>query len=313
MLVSVIVPARNAESTIGRTLAALDAQDFAEEFEMVVVDDASTDRTAAIAERHGGVRLVRHQRPLGPGPARNTGVATAEGDVLAFTDADCFPTAGWVGAAVGAIAHADLVQGAVRPDPAAEPMPFDRTIWVEREVGLYETANLIVRRDWFERVGGFEDWLGARIGKPLGEDLWLGWRLRRAGARIAFSEEALVHHEVFRREPRDYVAERARLMYFPDIVEKVPELRDEFLHAGLFLNRRSAAFDLAVVAIAVAALARSPLPLAGVVPYVRTWARGARRWGRSRAPAVAVAELAADTAGMVALVAGSVRRRTPVL
>jgi glycosyltransferase involved in cell wall biosynthesis len=311
MRASVIVPAHDAAATLGRTLAALAGQDLAEEFEVIVVDDGSADSTAEIAA-DAGVRLVRHPRPLGPAAARNSGAAGAAGDVLAFTDSDCYPTPGWLRNALAAAAEADLVQGAVRPDPAVEPEPFDRTVWVVAEVGLYETANLIVRRDWFERVGGFEDWLGARVGKPLAEDVWLGWRLRRAGARTAFSEAALVHHEVFRRDPAEYVAERARVTYFPDIVEKVPELRRELLFARTFLNRRTAAFDLAVSGAVAARLLQSRAPLAAAAPYAVMLARGARRWGR-RAPAVAVAELAADALGLGALLLGTARRRSPVL
>ncbi len=312
MRISVIVPAHDAEATLARTLAALHAQDLDEPFETIVVDDGSSDGTAAIAAAEPGVRVVNHPAPLGPGPARNSGVEAATGTLLAFTDADCVPEPGWLRAGVAALAEADLVQGAVRADPTVTPAPFDRTVWVVAEVGLYETANLFVRRASFEAVGGFEDWLGARIGKPLAEDLWLGWRLRRAGARIRFAEEALVHHAVFRRTAAEYVAERVRLTYFPDIVEKVPELRAELLFARVFLNRRTAAFDLALAGLLTALATRSPLPLAAALPYGWIWARGARRWGR-RAPAAGAADLVADAVGFAALVLGSVRRRSPVL
>ncbi len=312
--VSVIIPAHNAAATLGRTLDALAYQDIEEPFEVIVVDDASTDDTSAIAGAAAvEPALVRHERPLGPGPARNSGAARAQGELLAFTDADCFPTSSWLREGVAALASADLAQGAVRPDPEVEPRPFDRTVWVVAEVGLYETANLLVRRELFERLGGFEDWLGARIGKPLAEDVWFGWRARRAGARTAFAPEALVHHAVFRRGALDAARERLRATYFPDIVEKVPELRDELLWRRLFLSRRSAEFDLAAVGALAALLARSPLPLAATLPYARSVATSARRWGRRRAPGVALGELVGDAVAAGALLAGSVRRRTPVL
>ena len=311
--VSVIVPARDAAKTLTETLEALAAQDLDRPYEVIVVDDASVDGTAELAaSAPGPVTLLRHERPLGPGPARNTGAARARSGALAFTDADCRPRPDWLRNGLEALENAELVQGAVRPDPAVEPRPFDRSVWVGAEVGLYETANLFVRRDVFERLGGFEDWLGARIGKPLAEDLWLGWRARRGGARIAFCETALVEHAVFRRGPISYVAERARVTYFPDIAEKVPELRSELFFGRLFLNRRTAAFDAAGVGTVTAAALSSPLPLAAAVPYVWIAARSARRWGR-RAPMVAAVEVAADAVGLVALAAGSARRRTVVL
>ena len=130
--VSVVVAARNAQDTIGRTLEALRAQDLRQEWEVVVVDDGSTDSTAQIASQVAEVdprfRLVS-QSSAGPAHARNRGVAEASGELLAFTDADCFPLPGWLTAAVAAAAGgADLVQGLVAPDPGRPAGPFDRTV-----------------------------------------------------------------------------------------------------------------------------------------------------------------------------------------
>jgi glycosyltransferase involved in cell wall biosynthesis len=311
--VSVIVPARDAAGTLARTLEALAAQDLAEPYEVIVVDDASVDGTAELAERATGViTVLRHDRPRGPGAARNTGAARARSEFLAFTDADCVPRPEWLREGLEALANADLVQGAVRPDPSVEPRPFDRSVWVGTEVGLYETANLFVRRALFDELDGFEDWLGARIGKPLAEDVWFGWRARRAGARLAFSEAALVYHAVFRRGPFSYIGERLRLTYFADIAEKVPELRRELFFGRVFLNRRTAAFDGAVASVAGALALGSPVALLAAAPYLWIAARSARRWG-IRAPLVAAADIVADGVGLGALAAGSVRRRTLVL
>jgi hypothetical protein len=142
--------------------------------------------------------------------------------------------------------------------------------------------------------------------------VWFGWRARRAGARIVFSPEALVEHAIFRRGLRQYIADRLRITYFPALIAKVPELRRELLFGRLFLNRRTAAFDL-VVACAIAALAfSSVIPLVAAAPYAWMLMRSAVRW-RSRAPLALIGELLADAAGAAALVAGSVRYRAPVL
>ncbi|HEX6116158.1 MAG TPA: glycosyltransferase family A protein [Solirubrobacterales bacterium] len=309
--ISVVIPARNAAGTLPRTLAALADQDLGEPYEVIVVDDGSTDATAAIAAAAPGVTLVA-ERGAGPGPARNAGVAAARGDVLAFTDADCCPAPDWLRRGLEAVAAADLVQGRVAAEPGTPVGPFDRTVTVDAERGLYETANLIVRRPLFERLGGFEDWLPASLGKPLAEDLWLGWRARRAGARTAYCDRALVHHAVFARGPAGYVAERARLVYFPAIAAKMPELRGTFFWRRWFLNERSAAFDAAVLGAALAVRSRSPLPLAAAIPYARIARRRARPFG-ARAPLVAAADLAADAVGLAALAIGSFRSRTPLL
>jgi glycosyltransferase involved in cell wall biosynthesis len=310
--VSVVIAARNAAATLGATLDGLAAQDLDDEFEVIVVDDGSDDATAAVAEAAAvPVRVVR-ETGVGPGPARNSGVAVSTAPLIAFTDADCMPTPGWLRAGTDALARADLVQGAVHADPDAEIGPFDRTVWVTREAGLYECASLFLRRAAFERVGGFEDWLGARIGKPLAEDAWLGWRVRRAGLRTEFSERALVHHEVFARDAAGFVGERLRLVYFPLIARQMPELRRTAFFGRLFLSARSAAFDAALAGAALAVARRSRLPLAAAAPWAWMVGRIALRRGR-RAPEVAAAEAAADAVGCAALAVGSLRAGSPLL
>lgn len=313
MRVSVVVPARNAAATLGRTLACLAAQRLDGGFEVIVVDDDSEDDTVAVARRAAGPVTVISEGRLGAADARNRGVAAATAPVIAFTDADCFPTPGWLAAGLDALAEADLVQGRVAPDPEAPLGPFDRTIWVDGERGFYETANLLVRRATFEQVGGFEDWIDTGGEKLLAEDVWFGWRVVRSGARTRFAPDALVHHAVFPRGPRGYVSERLRLRYFPAIARRIPEFRERTLHRRLFLSPRSAAFDIAVMGAAAAAVTRKPLPLAlAALPYGRMLARDKLRY-RRRAPLVAAVQVAADATGAAALVAGSLRARSPVL
>ncbi len=310
--VSVIVPAHNAAATLGATLDALAHQDAGFEWEVIVVDDGSTDETAAIAANfEPEVTLIR-QKKAGPGPARDRGVAAASAAILAFTDADCEPAPDWLREGVAAMDDADLVQGAVRPVPSATRRPFDRTIWVDGRGGLFETANLFVRRELHGRVGGFEDWLKARLGKPLAEDVWFGWRARRGGARVSYCEAALVHHAVFRRSAAEYAQERLRLFYFPTIIKRIPELRQELLVGRLFLNRRTLRFDAALGALGWGLALGTPLPLAAALPYLLTAYRSARPWGRS-GPRALAGEVAADCVGLIALVAGSLRTGSPVL
>jgi glycosyltransferase involved in cell wall biosynthesis len=310
--VSVVVPARNASDTIGRALDALAAQELDHPWEVVVVDDASDDDTAAIARSAPGPVKVVSEGRLGAAEARNRGVAEARGAVLAFTDADCFPTPGWLAAGLIALRDADLAQGSVAPDPTHPLGPFDRTLWVESERGFYETANLFVTRQLFERVGGFEDWLDTGGGKHIAEDVWFGWSAVRAGARTRFAPDALVHHAVFPRTALDYLAERPRLRYFPAIAHKIPEFRRRTLFLRVFHTRRSAAFDAALVALALAGRRRSGLPLVATLPYLRFAVSNTSQY-RRRAPLVAAVRIAADALNCAALVAGSVRHRSLVL
>jgi glycosyltransferase involved in cell wall biosynthesis len=318
--VSVIVPARDAAATIGRTLDALARQQLEESFEVIVVDDGSTDATAAIASSSSLAPIVVPTPGAGPGPARNAGAERARSELLAFTDADCRPRSDWLRRGIAALGDADLVQGTVVPDPEAVRGPYDRTISVHRPHGLYETANMFVRRDLLERLGGFEDPLGARLGKPLGEDVWFGWRAQRSGARVAFSDAAVVEHEVFPRSRRAFVGERLRLVYFPALVARIPELRESLLWNRWFLSRRSAAFAAGAagtaIAIAAALLSGSPWValacLATWAPYAAIAGREALGW-RRRAPDALATGIAADLVGFGALVAGAARSRAPVL
>jgi hypothetical protein len=141
--------------------------------------------------------------------------------------------------------------------------------------------------------------------KELGEDVWLGWRARRAGARIEFRPGAEVHHAVFPRSPAGYVAERSRLVYFPEIARRIPEMREVFFYRQVFLSRRTMFFDAAVAGTAAALLLRRPALLAAALPYARLAARGA--------PHVIAAQVAADAVGAVALVRGSIAARSLLL
>ena len=89
-LVSVVIPAYNEEAAIGEDLdklkAAMDASPFS--YEVIVVDDGSRDRTAAIVRQRPWVRLLQHAKNRGTGAARNTGIEAARGEIIAMSDGD---------------------------------------------------------------------------------------------------------------------------------------------------------------------------------------------------------------------------------
>ena len=91
--VSVVIPAHDAERTLGAVLAALTEQSAPPD-EVIVVDDASTDATAELAAR-AGATVVRNEQPLFAGGARNRGWEAASGDVVCFLDSDAIPQPGW--------------------------------------------------------------------------------------------------------------------------------------------------------------------------------------------------------------------------
>jgi hypothetical protein len=198
---------------------------------------------------------------------------------------------------------------------------FDRTLSTRRESPLFETANLAVRRDVVERVGGFEPFApvaGVRTGlRPtvdqghFGEDAVFGWRARRAGARVAYVEDALVHHAVFPRGARGYIAERWRLRFFPALVREVPELRSR-LTLRFFLTDYTALFDLGVLGVAASLVSGRRAPLLATLPYLKrrvVWRGGWRRSVARRNAAV----LIGDGVGFAALARGSAAARRLLL
>jgi glycosyltransferase involved in cell wall biosynthesis len=313
MQATVIIAARNAAATLRDTLEGLERQRGAPAFDVVVVDDGSDDATAEIARAAALQLELLSSGGQGPGAARNAGAAAARGDMLVFLDADCRPEPDWLARLLSAARSAELVQGAVLPPEGVPIGPFDRYVAVVSEYGLYQTANLAIARSLFERIGGFEPVAMPGRGKELGEDAWLGWRARRAGARSAFAADAVVRHAVFPRGPRAYLAEELRVRWFPRLVRHMPELRGTFLHRRWFLSPRSARFDLALGGAAAAAAARSPLPLLAAAPYVRVLWSGSGRWGARRRAQVAPVQLAADVIRAGALLWGSAANRRAVL
>jgi glycosyltransferase involved in cell wall biosynthesis len=304
-----VIPARDARGTIERCIRCVAAQDLGETWETVLVDDGSTDGTVELAESaaaDAGLTLTVERTPAeGPAMARNSGAAATAAPALAFLDADCFPSPGWLREGLRALERADLVQGRVEPDRDVVRGPFDRTLHVTGPSPLFESANLFVSRALFDRLGGFEDWLEPEVGKAVAEDVWFGWRARRAGARTAFAAGALADHAVFREGAPAHILERRRLAHFPAIAARVPELRDELFVGRVFLNRRTAAFDLAVAGL-VCRRGALALPYAGIL------LAEALPW-RRLAPQVVPVRIAADAVGFAALLRGSIKRRSLVL
>jgi glycosyltransferase involved in cell wall biosynthesis len=321
--ISVIIPARNAVETISATLGALQAQSFGGDYEVVVVDDDSNDETASLARR-AGARVVSHRVAQGPAEARNSGRRAAQGQLMAFTDADCEPTPDWLKFGWEAAQRADLVQGAVRPRPGEEVGPFDRTLWVsEHSPRLYETANLFVRGETFDAVGGFRAFVatdGRSANVPglrpahgtehFGEDILFACEALRIGARFIFEARAEVYHAVFRRRRAEYVRERWRLRYMPAILREAPELRSSF-RFGVFLSDRTARFDLAVAGLVLATATRRREPLALTIPYL-TRLRRHGLWRRS-AWRENAGLIGGDAMSLAALARGSVAARELLL
>ncbi|MDO9408606.1 glycosyltransferase family 2 protein [Patulibacter sp.] len=310
--VSVVVPARDAADTIERAVRGVLAQAGAPAFELIVVDNASQDGTGELAAR-AGARVVRlDDRAGGPGRARNAGVAAATGTHVAFTDADCFPTPGWLAALWRGTAAAELVAGPVAADRTAIRGTWDRTLEYPAPTPLWATANLLVQRRVLDAAGGFDDWVAdahEAPRRPFGEDTVTAWRAIRAGARTAWAPDALVEHAVFPRDARGWILHHRDLQHMPSLVARVPELRRELLTAGVVLNAATATTTLAAASIATAVVTRRASPLLGALPWTARQVRALRQVG----PRITAVRAAGEVVGAASLLVGSAQHRTPVL
>jgi glycosyltransferase involved in cell wall biosynthesis len=191
--VSVIVPVRDAAGRIPACLEALCAQTWpADRLEVIVVDDGSVDETRGRV-RAFPVELVPTRGAESPYAARNTGLARARGDVLAFTDADCVPAKDWIEKGVAALDAngADLAAGHVTircSEPPRADQLFDaiRHVDHERSVerGVAMTSNLFVRRAVFGALGPFD------ATRRSGEDAGFTGRATGAGFALVYAPEA---------------------------------------------------------------------------------------------------------------------------
>jgi GT2 family glycosyltransferase len=320
--VSVVIPTHDRAPFLAEVLAALERQTH-RRFEVVVVDDASSEVTwRAVADAIGSstlrVRGMQLASNAGPAVARNVGALAARSEVVAFLDDDCRPTPGWLAGVVEAMSGgADLVQGRTLPEPGAldRAGPWARTIWVTGTSWLFETCNIAYRRSSFLALGGFDPARPevTRGSRPhFGEDAVLGWRLRAAGMRATFSHDALAYHKVYPGRYPDWLRELRRRTLFPALVRRSPGMR-RALWGRLFLDKDTAAFDLALAGAVAAIAARSPLPLASWAPWAWSLLRRGRA-ARGRALPLRVAQYAVgDAVGFASLVAGSLSARSPVL
>jgi GT2 family glycosyltransferase len=194
------VPVYNDQHALAECLAALTAS-RPPGVEILVVDDASTDASAAIATRPG-VRLVRLPENGGPAAARNAGARDARGEILLFVDSD-------VKVAPGALErvtemldrHPDVaaIFGSYDAQPAAGGIVSRYKNLLHHFVHQHGHAQAstfwagcgAIRRRAFEEVGGFDH---ERFRRPSIEDIELGYRLRRAGHRILLDRALLATH-----------------------------------------------------------------------------------------------------------------------
>lgn len=198
---SVIIPARNAAGGIGAQLEALSVQTFDRPWELLVVDNRSTDTTVEVVgrwqDRLPFLRLVDASAGAGVAYARNRGAAAARGELFLYCDADDEVEPDWVAAMVAAGAQHDVFGGRLSvarlnaPDVVRwrDPLQDERLPVGHRFLPYAVGANIGCRRAVHEAIGGWDEHF-----LTSGEDVDFCWRAQLAGFSLGFARDAVAQY-----------------------------------------------------------------------------------------------------------------------
>jgi glycosyltransferase involved in cell wall biosynthesis len=196
---SVIIPVRDSPDDLRVCLERLQASSY-KDYEVIVVDDASTDGTPDVAAERGA-QVVRLERQSGPAAARNRGAEVAQGDYLFFLDADVGVHPDTLSQMVATFEQnpdVDAVFGSYDTQPQAANFIsqyknlFHHFVHQQgrEEASTFWSGCGAIKRSVFGEMGGFD----ASYGRPCIEDIELGMRLRRAGRTIRLNKRIQVTH-----------------------------------------------------------------------------------------------------------------------
>ncbi len=201
--ISVVIPVFNSEKTIGKCLQSLNSQTHPS-YEVIVIDDGSTDNTAQIIQANDSVIFIRQSRG-GPSSARNKGIERANGEYVAFTDGDCIVPDDWLMELAKGLEN-DEVAGSggdqISPEDESE---FGKNIQkyfkiigfltgyikTSDSLGIVDhnpSCNSIYKKSILQDIGGFDPDLWP------GEDVDLDYRITQKGYKLTFNPRALVFH-----------------------------------------------------------------------------------------------------------------------
>lgn len=257
--ISVVIPAYNAEATINACVSALREQQWPEPFEIIVVDDGSTDRTAEIA-RLAGATVISTPRSR-PAAARNAGICAATGAIICCTDADCVPYPDWL-RQISKPFDDDTVAACKGSYRSHQPELVARFVQLEYEdkydllrqqesIDFIDTYSAAYRRDVLLANGGFDERF------EYLEDQELSFRLAARGCRMLFCEAAVVDH-LHSATLRAYLRKKLLIGYWKaQVVRRFPERVKGDSHTPQVMKAQ-----MALAALSLAAM------VFGVIGYV---------------------------------------------
>lgn len=216
--ISVVMCTRDRPDTIARAIKSVVSQPC-ERFELLVVDQSRSDETRHIVDglmqHHSNIRYI-HLDQAGLSRAYNAGIQNTSGSVLAFTDDDCVAPATWLPVIVrcfveqpdvallyGQVLLPEELAAREQVEGVTPALPIPQRRWLNRRNGFQVFgmgANFAVRRDMWERIGGFDEILGG--GGPLmsSQDFDFAYRVYLAGGTILLEPDAIVYHHGFRSQ-----------------------------------------------------------------------------------------------------------------
>jgi GT2 family glycosyltransferase len=197
--VSVVVASYNGEKTLTACLESLERLNYPD-YEVILVDDGSTDATQEIRMKHPRVHYVRHEKNEGLSVARNTGIFAATGELVAFTDSDCRADPDWLYYVVGDLQDSGFAgmggHNFLPPDDSSvaaavmvSPGGPAHVMLTDREAEHIPGCNMVFYKWALEEVAGFDP-----IYRKAGDDVDICWRLQQRGCRIGFSPGGFVWH-----------------------------------------------------------------------------------------------------------------------
>jgi len=197
--ISVIIPAYNAQKTIKRCLEGVLNQKINKKYEVIVVDDGSTDETVKVVSKFP-VKLIK-QKHQGPAKARNLGAKKSKGNIIVFTDSDCIPPKNWLKELTKLFSNPGIVgvSGTYKTKNKNNLIARLVGYQIERRhermkkmdrIDFVGTYNCAYRKRIFFKFGGFN----TKFKTSSGEDPDLSYKISKKGYKIVFQPSAYVSH-----------------------------------------------------------------------------------------------------------------------
>ncbi|MEK7196076.1 MAG: glycosyltransferase [Nitrospirota bacterium] len=224
-MVSVVIPAYNAEKTIAACLDSLMKQDYSGDYEVLVVDDGSADSTPDIVSGYERVRLIK-QANAGPAAARNKGAAAAKGEIILFTDSDCVPEGNWITEMVSPFKDNRDVVGVKgryktkQKEATARFVQFEyedkyRYMQKDKYIDFIDTYSAGFKREIFLEMRGYD----TEFPVACAEDVELSFRLSKKGYKMIFNPNAVVYH-IHPARLKDYLRKKYKFAYWRIVAVK---------------------------------------------------------------------------------------------